>query len=295
MRTAFGRSAARVAGMAALVGALALGGSTGASAAPGTTQVSLGDSYAAGPLITPQATRSPGCLRSTVNYPHLVARRKGYALHDVSCSGATTDDMFSPQTGYDNRPVPPQLKALKPDTDVVTLTIGGNDIGFTGIIENCLAVTPEGPTRSSKTTCQEFYTAGGTDQLTARIRATRPKVDHVLRAIHRRSPQAKIYLAGYPAILPEHGPGCYAELPLTVPDVSYLRGVEKQLNAMLANSAAGHDATFVNTYHPTIGHDACQLPGVRYVEPLAPVEAAPVHPNRFGEAAVARIVARKIS
>jgi lysophospholipase L1-like esterase len=296
MRRSFGRTAAMLGTSAALIGAVALSGSTAANAAPSDSYVALGDSYAAGPVITPQDPTIPGCARSLANYPHLVAKKKRYALRDVTCSGAKTDDMFAAQsTGAGTNP--PQLQALRKGTDVVTLTIGGNDIGFTGIIQDCLAATPAGPTASGAQTCKAFYTAGGTDQLAARIRATRPKVNHVLRAIHRRSPNAKVFLAGYPAILPESDPGplCFAQMPLTTTDVAYLRGVEKQLNRMLANSAAADNATYVNTYTPTIGHDTCTQPPVRYIEPVvAPIEAAPVHPNRFGEAAMARIVARRI-
>lgn len=275
----------------ALLGAAA--GTSPASAATPDTYVGLGDSYAAGPLITPQDPTLPGCLRSLVNYPHLVAQKEGLALTDVSCSGAKTDDMFAPQaTEFGTNP--PQLDALKPGTDVVTLTIGGNDIGFSSIIDNCLALTPNGPTRSGAQTCKAFYTAGGTDQLAARISATRPKVDRVLRAIHTRSPNAKVYVAGYPAILPETG-GCFPQMPLTTTDVSYLRNTEKRLNTMLRNSSAANGATFVNTYTPTIGRDACKLPVIRYVEPVVPVaDAAPVHPNRAGEAALATIVANRI-
>jgi hypothetical protein len=297
MGTRFGRRSARLAAVGALLAVPALVGATAgtATAAPLDSQVSLGDSYSAGPLITPQDPTSLGCLRSLVDYPHLVAQQKGYQLTDVSCSGATTDDMFSPQKGYDGRAVAPQLDALKADTDVVTLGIGGNDIGFTGIIENCIAYTPVGPTVSGTQNCRDGYTAGGTDQLAQRIRATRPKVVRVLQAIHARSPHAKVYLVGYPAILPESG-ACWPQMPLTVPDTSYLRGVEKTLDGMLASAAATNGATYVNTYRPTIGHDACKLPALRYIEPLVPVgDAAPVHPNRFGEAALARVVAGKIS
>lgn len=274
----------------ALLGAAAQGS---AAAATGDDQVSLGDSYVAGPLITPQ--ESVGCLRSTVNYPHLVALQKGHHLTDVSCSGATTDDMFAPQTGYDGRPVPPQLDALKTDTDVVTLGIGGNDIGFTGIIENCIAYTPAGPTRSGAQTCQAYYTAGGTDQLRARIAATKDKVVNVLQAIHSASPSATVYVVGYPAILPETG-SCWPQMPLTETDVSYLRGVEKDLNTMLSDAAGANTATYVDTYQQTVGHDACKLLPTRYIEPLTPtIDAAPVHPNRFGETAIATIVAAKVS
>ena len=146
----------------------------------------------------------------------------------------------------------------------------------------------------------DFYTAGGTDQLAARIAATRPKVDEVLAAIHSRSPQARIYVAGYPAILPESDQDpatvCWPQMPITTTDVAYLRGVEKQLNQMLADAAAANGASYVDTYTPTIGHDACKAPVVRYVEPLAPVgDAAPVHPNRLGAGAMGGIVAGAMS
>jgi lysophospholipase L1-like esterase len=286
---------ARLAAVAALVGApVAFLGSGGASAAAVTSQVGLGDSYASGPVITPQDPTLPGCLRSLVNYPHLVAQQKGYALTDVSCSGATTQDMFSAQS-TDAGTNPPQLSALTPGTGIVTLTIGGNDIGFTGIIKQCLAEQPNGPTASGSQTCKAFYTAGGTDQLAARVAATRPKVDNVLTAIHQRSPHAKIYLAGYADILPETGPGCWPQMPLTPTDVAYLRDIEKNLNGMLASSAAANGAVFVDTYGPTIGRDACQLPVIRDVEPVIPVQdAAPVHPNRAGERAMADAVLTRI-
>jgi lysophospholipase L1-like esterase len=202
--------------------------------------------------------------------------------------------MFSSQTGYDGRPVPPQLDAVTADTDVVTLGIGGNDIGFTGIIENCAAYTPDGPTRSGAQTCKAYYTAGGTDELAQRIADTQPKVEKVLAAIKAKT-TARTYLVGYPAILPEAGT-CWPQMPLTTTDFAYLRGVENQLNQMLANAAAAQGATYVDTYTPTIGHDACQLPVVRYIEPLAPVaDAAPVHPNRAGEAALADAVSATVT
>ena len=62
-----------------------------------------------------------------------------------------------------------------------------------------------------------------------------------------------------------------------------LRGIEKALNSMIAQQAAANDATFVDTYAASIGHDACQIPTVRWVEPVVPAApAAPVHPNQLG-------------
>ncbi len=260
------------------------------------SMVSLGDSYASGPAITPQDPRAGDCLRSLVNYPHVAAAIKKYQLTDVTCQGAGTADMFQPQAVDAGPKPPPQLDALTRTTDVVTLTVGGNDIGFTSIIENCSAVTPNGPTLAGAHTCKAQYTAGGTDQLAAAIRATRPKVDGVLRAIHKRSPRAHVYVVGYPDVLPQSGPGCWPFIPLTPTDVAYINGIEMKLDEMLRDSAAANRATFVDTFAPTIGHDACTLPTVRDVEPLLfpSQDAYPVHPNRAGEVELGRLLADAI-
>ena len=64
-------------------------------------------------------------------------------------------------------------------------------------------------------------------------------------------------MVGYPDILPQSG-NCYPTMPLTTGDTAYLNGVEKDLNAMLASEAAANGATFVDTFTPSIGHDACK-------------------------------------
>src|SRR5690242_3722986 len=92
--------------------------------------VALGDSYAAGPLIPAQNGSPAGCLRSDHNYPHLVAAAdRAASFTDVSCQGATTGNMTQPQ-GVGLGTNPPQLNALSAGTTLVTLQIGGNDIGF---------------------------------------------------------------------------------------------------------------------------------------------------------------------
>ena len=141
---------------------------------------------------------------------------------------------------------------------MVTLTIGGDDVGFTGILETCATLSL---TDLFGDPCQRHYTAGGTDRLAAAINATAPEVAAVLRGIHARAPLARVLLVGYPDILPSQGDGCWPEVPFAFGDVPYLRGVEIGLNQMLARTAAANGATFVDTYTATIGHDACQSPG----------------------------------
>jgi hypothetical protein len=74
-------------------------------------------------------------------------------------------------------------------------------------------------------------------------------------------------------------------VPLTSGDVAYLNGVEKELDAMLRTEAAAHGATYIDTYAPSIGHDACKSLSVRYIEPVLPQsDAFSVHPNAKGMA-----------
>ena len=251
-------------------------GSTPAGAATGG-YVALGDLYTAGPLIPNQLADPLGCLRSDHDYPHLVAAALAPAtFRDVSCSGADTGDMTKTQN-VNPGPNPPQLDRLDPGTELVTLGIGGNDIGFSGIIESCVTLVPW------ETPCRDTYTAGGADELSRRIAATAPKVAAVLAGIHDRAPQARVLVVGYPAILPDAGRGCWPTMPIGWNDVSYLRAKHRELNAMLAAQAAAGGATYVDTYTPSIGHDVCASPLQRWVEPIVPTSpAAPVHPNARG-------------
>ena len=254
--------------------------------------VSQGDSYTSGPLI-PNLTGSPaGCARSTHNYPHLVAAALGAAsFTDASCQGADTTSMTKPE------PVPlgtnpPEDSTLSSSTTLVTLQISGNDINFLNIVVNCTGLSFTDPFGSP---CKQHYTSGGTDQLEAAIDATAPKVAADLQGIHARAPNARVLLVGYPVILPNSGDGCWPAVPIAFGDVPYLRGVEQELNAMLAAEAAANGVTYVDTYTASIGHDFCQAPGVKWVEGLVPTSpAAPFHPNALGERSMAAQVLKAL-
>jgi lysophospholipase L1-like esterase len=262
---------------------------TAGATVPGGTFVALGDSYAAGNLIPASPVGSPpGCLRSTHNYSgdvQVVIHASHYV--DAACSDATTAGMTRPQhtIAGTNRP---QFDALAPRDSLVTITIGGNDVGFKSILATCVALSVTSP---SGHPCKRHFTAGGTDQLAARVAAAGPKVAAVLRGIHQRAPHARVLLVGYPDILPNTGTGCYPDVPLAHGDVPYLRATEVALNGTLARAAAASHATFVDTYRATIGHDVCQRPGTRWVEGLIPDSPAfPFHPNGRGQQAMARQV-----
>jgi hypothetical protein len=185
----------------------------------------------------------------------------------------------------------PQFRALNRSTKVVTLGIGGNDIGFVDIAATCVRLATEQPLATAP--CRDHYTANGI--IADRIAALIPRLDAVLAGIAGRSPSAEVFVVGYPAILPEDPADylqCRPVLPVATGDIPYLRDrVEKLLNRTIRDRATAHGAVYVNTYRPSIGHDACQAPTIRWVEPLAPAaDAAPVHPNRLGMEATARAV-----
>jgi lysophospholipase L1-like esterase len=257
------------------------------AAAPTGRYVALGDSFTSGPLIPTQVDLN--CVRSNRNYPSLVAASIGSSsFTDVSCGGATTADILNPQTGQLGAQVPPQINAVTAATALVTVQISGNDIGFSSIISTCAQDSLSNPLGSP---CRNRYTAGGTDQLQARIAAAAPRVATVLQRVRAAAPDARVAVVGYPVILPDSGSGCWPVVPIAYADVPYLRGVERSLNAMLSSTAAANGATYVDTYTPSIGRDACKGASVRWVEGLIPGNAAaPFHPNARGEQGMASAV-----
>ncbi len=261
----------------AALGAVALAvllAAAGAAAAP--SYVALGDSYTAGPFILPPAPGAPlDCEQSARDYPHLTAAALALSLKDVSCSGATTENVTSSAQYPDQ---PPQVDALSGSTEVVSIGIGGNDKGL--FLDTLLSCGAEDLIFPFGTPCKDTY--GNT--LAEEIAADGPVVGAALAQIHALSPRAKVFVVGYPDILPQSG-NCWPTVPLTSGDTAYLNGIEKDLNAMLGNEAGAHGATYVDTYSGSVGHDACKSLSVRYVEPVLPEsDAFSVHPNERGMA-----------
>ncbi|GAB7110382.1 SGNH/GDSL hydrolase family protein [Streptomyces phaeofaciens JCM 4814] len=273
---------ALVAASATPVAAHGGGHGTGATRA----YVALGDSYTSGPFIPQQVDAN--CARSDHNYPSLVSGRiRTAAFKDVSCGGATTENMWKPQGTAG-----PQLDALSRNTDLVTVQIGGNDIGFGSIISTCAGLYAQDPTGNP---CQRHYNTSGVDQLAVTIARTAPKIAQVLRAVHDRAPRARVLVVGYPDLLPDDGSGCAPQVPFGTGDFPYLRDTGKRLNLMLRLVALVSRAEYVDTYGPTVGHDMCKSPEVRWIEPLRPASpAAPAHPNAKGEAAMAEAVLHRL-
>jgi lysophospholipase L1-like esterase len=255
--------------------------STAPTVSPGADYVNMGDSYSAGSGILPPA---PGadlrCSQSALNWAHDLARSHGYDLTDVSCGGATTSDYTSSQFVG----VAPQLDALSPDTDLVTMTIGGNDEGlFADLIADCS--TAAALTLGQGSPCKDAY--GDTFVSTIR-NSTYPKLVTALNEVQAAAPNATVAISGYLRILPSSG-GCYPIMPVASGDVPYLDHIEKTLNHAIKKAAANTGATYVDESHVSKGHDACQPIGTRWVEPaIGSTNYVPIHPNALGERAMAR-------
>lgn len=140
--------------------------------------VALGDSYASGTGTRDYFEDSGSCLRSPKAYPQLWADSHGAANFDfAACSGAVTDDVNSGQ-----------LDGLSADTTLVTISIGGNDIGFVDVITRCLTGTDEG--------CDSAV-----DEAAEKARSELPdKLDTTYANIRSAAPDAKVVVVGYPRI-----------------------------------------------------------------------------------------------
>jgi lysophospholipase L1-like esterase len=248
-----------------------------AEAAPAPLRyVALGDSYsAASGVLPPDPQAAPQCLRSTRNYPHVIAGEIGAGLADVTCGGADTTDYFSAQ--YDG--VPPQLQALSRSTRLVTMTIGGNDNGV--FINSIVACGTAGATTAGQgSPCKDRY--GDSFETTIRTQ-TYPALVRALRAVHARAPQARVAILGYPWIMPPTG-GCFDRMPVAEGDVPYVHHLQWVLNDAVRRAAAATGTTYVDMSRVSTGHDACQPIGVRWVEPvLQTTNPVVVHPNALGE------------
>ncbi|MEV0094897.1 SGNH/GDSL hydrolase family protein [Streptomyces sp. NPDC050738] len=267
------------------LGAPAMTPSAAAADGRPLTYVALGDSYAAAPLVRPTDVSNLRCMRSLADYPHVAARALGAALTDVSCSGATADHLSSSQfTG-----TVPQYNALSKDTDVVSITIGGNDTTMFQLALSCVNVLPE-PLGAS---CARTNTDGGTDKVAAAIDAWAPTFGTVLDAIHAKAPHAEVYVVGYGNYL--RSGGCYPAQPFWGEDADYVQGKVDHLGGVLEQAAARHGATFVDTKALGVGHDACAAPADRYMEgAVSTRDAFPLHPNADGSQVIGRALAASV-
>jgi len=268
----------------------------GGSASSATTihrYVALGDSYTAAPYVYLTDVAN-GCLRSNGNYPALLAQRLGVAKHvDVSCSGATSKDLFGRQGTFQQQTVPPQLAAVTRDTDLVTIGIGGNDFGLFGsLVGTCPISGPQGRIFAPS----DGVRCGQVDlrKASADVRRIGALITRDLRAIHRKAPDATVVLVGYPRIL-DPSRSCPKVLPVAPRDSIALDAVTRSLSQQMKAAAARTGSVFVDLYAASKGHDVCAgkdawVNGVR----TDTSRAAALHPFAEEQRAAAGLIAQAL-
>jgi lysophospholipase L1-like esterase len=248
-----------------------------------TRYVALGSSMAAGPGIRPRADGAPLlAARSARNYPHLVAKPLGLDLVDVTYSGATTAHVLTDR----QHGTPPQVSALDGTEALVTITIGGNDVGYVPLLFNaCL------PRVARRLPLFGGYLRDLLDR-DARDRALADVADalrEVGRTLRQRAPQARILFVDYLTLLPPAG---VPASPLSQDDADLGRHVAETLERVTAEAAAATGCEMVKASEASRDHHAwSQEPWTtRFGLPL-PGRPAAVHPNADGMRAVAELVA----
>lgn len=242
--------------------------------------VALGDSYSADVHVRPW-DESDGCGRSARSYPQQVAAQLALDLTDVTCGAAEVRDgvlgpqppekilgppSTPPEGGWPEKPA--QLDALRAGTDYVSVGIGGNSLGFGAIVSECLK--RGAATLGFGTPCTTYYTTGeGRDWLESRFAQLDHDYDEMMSAIKDRSPNARILVVGYPAIVPTNS-GCtwgvWRQLGTAARgDMPWLDRVERELNSLLERQADDHGATYVDVYASSTAHGLCEPAAERWM------------------------------
>jgi lysophospholipase L1-like esterase len=214
-------------GVSALVLALAV-----PAAAAGANYVALGDSYASGVGAGDYLDSSGDCDRSPHAYSALWANANAPASYtSVACSGATTDSV-----------VGNQLAALSGSTSLVSITVGGNDVGFSSIMQDCILYGTD--------TC-----VSEVDGAEADARANLPgKLDNVYSDISSAAPSAHVVVLDYP-----HFYDLAASCSVGLSDESHTKideGIDV-LDGLVQDAAARHGFTFADVRGAFGGHELC--------------------------------------
>jgi hypothetical protein len=240
--------------VAPLLAACALLLALAGSAFAADRYVALGDSYSSG-TGTGSYTLSSSCMRSTYAYPYLVAQqRANTALTFVACSGATTTDLMNNQ-----------IASVTSDTKIVTVTIGGNDAGFTSVIVSCVTLG----CGSAISSAQNY------------IRNTLPgRLNTVYTAIKTRAPSAKVVVLGYPRLFSSSG--CLGTTGISASERTSLNQTADLMRDTISARAAAYGFTFKDAIPPFTGHAVCASSAwLNGLNILSTSES--FHPNRSGQ------------
>jgi lysophospholipase L1-like esterase len=247
--------------------------------------VALGSSMAAGPGIPPRARDAPlRAARSAANYPHLVAERLGLDLVDVTYSGATTANVLTDR----QHGSPPQAGVLDGSEVLVTVTIGGNDVGYVPLLTaaGLPPVLRSAPLLGDR--LRELLDPTARDRALVAVEESLKRVGRIVR---QRAPRARVFFVDYLTVLPPAG---QPAAPVSDVDAALGRRVAATLERLTAEAAAATGCGLVSAadasrdHHAWSAHPWTVRPS-RFGVPL-PGRPVPVHPNAAGMRAVADLV-----
>ncbi|WP_018157734.1 SGNH/GDSL hydrolase family protein [Demetria terragena] len=252
-------STIRTAGLLTVGTALVLSTASPSHAAAGA-YVALGDSFSAG---TGTKSKVDDCYRSQLGYPALLAQKSGLNLDYQACSGATTAGV------RDN-----QLGTLNSSTAFVTMTIGGNDVGFADVLLECA--------KPGWLSDCEGAIAGGTAILNGSLPG---RYDELFGTIKNKATNAKVTVGGYPHLF--NGEDCNAATFFSPDEQSSLNSSTSSLGELIKSKAGAYGFGYVDPVSTFKGHAVCDNP--EWINGLSnPVEES-YHPNRAGNEAYASL------
>jgi lysophospholipase L1-like esterase len=249
----------------------------------GSEYVALGSSYAAGPGLGNRVPGSPRlAARSLHNYAHLLADRLKLRLTDVSFSGATVAQIMGKEAGASSLP---QLEAVTSQTRLVTLTGGGNDLGYIGyLITASLPALVRTVTGGNKRIA-ELSNAADFERKSSELG---DNLIALVEGIRSRAPKATIVITDYLALLPPEN-GVIAA-PLRRDDTDRGRRYWERVNLILRQAAARAGVLFADLSATSAPHHAWSDDPWTERFVLLGGKAAAYHPNRAGMTAVADAV-----
>ncbi|MEV7090024.1 SGNH/GDSL hydrolase family protein [Streptomyces sp. NPDC093085] len=203
-----------------------------AESAAAVNYVALGDSYSSGVGSGAYDSASGACKRTPRAYPALWAAANAPASFAfTACSGARTGDVTASQLG-----------PLTATTTLVSVSIGGNDAGFSDVMTVCVL--------QSEASCLNRIA-----QARAYVDSTLPgNLDTVYNAIRGKAPNARVVVLGYPRFYQLQGT-CVAGLSET--KRAAINNASDYLNDATAKRAADHGFTFAGVAGAFTGHEIC--------------------------------------